>query len=33
MANSNRVAWGVCALGAAVALTITVAQMSVRGAE
>jgi hypothetical protein len=32
-AAANRVAWGVCALGAAVALTITVAQLSVRGAR
>ena len=31
-ASANRVAWGVCALGAAVALTITVAQLSVHGA-
>jgi len=31
-AAANRVAWVVCALGAAVSLTITVAQLSVHGA-
>ncbi len=31
-AAANRVAWGVCALGAAVALTITVAQLTVHDA-
>jgi hypothetical protein len=30
-ATANRVAWGVCAAGLAVALTITVAQLSVHG--
>lgn len=32
LASANRVAWGVSAVGAAVALTITVAQLSVHGA-
>src|SRR5262249_4228444 len=31
-ASANRVAWGVCALGAAAALTITIAQLRVHGA-